>query len=123
MTYIKNLGKSLLILVIMLFCLIFLISTLYYFNILNDTMYNIFKLIIPLITIFISTFLFGKKASKNGWLEGLKLGAILLFIFFILNKIFYDTKLDLRFFFYNFILLFTSVLGGMVGINKTNKKD
>jgi len=58
----------------------------------------------------------GKKASKKGFIEGLKYGFILILILFILNLIFYR-QFNLYIFLYYIILIASSTIGSMIGIN------
>lgn len=58
----------------------------------------------------------GKKASKRGYLEGLKLGGIVILILFLLNLIFYRS-FSLYVFLYYLIILVATVMGSMLGIN------
>ena len=91
-----------------------------YFNILSSNIISIMRLILPVIAIFISSYKLGKVSDKKGYLEGLKFGGIVILIFTIL-VILLD-KLELRSLIYYLILLLTSVMSSMVGINrkKTN---
>ncbi len=58
----------------------------------------------------------GKKASKKGYLEGLKLGGIAIMILFVLNILFYRT-FNLYVFLYYLVILVGSIIGSMIGIN------
>lgn len=68
------------------------------------------------ILMFIFGLTIGKKASKKGYLEGLKLGGIAVLILFVLNIIFYR-NFDLQLFLYYLVLLASSTIGSMIGIN------
>lgn len=58
----------------------------------------------------------GKKASKKGFLEGLKLGGITIFVLLILNLIFYR-NFNLYCLMYYVLILASSTIGAMIGIN------
>lgn len=113
----KNLGISLLILIIGTF----FVSLLSFLNILSNKSLVISKFIIIFLGFFIGAFFQGKESTKNGFLEGLKIGGILVFILFIFNYGFYQT-LKLKNFLYYFLLLFISMAGGIVGISKRKEK-
>lgn len=68
------------------------------------------------VLMFIFGLSFGKKASKKGYLEGLKLGGIAALVLFILNIIFYR-NFDLQLFLYYLVLIASSTIGSMIGIN------
>lgn len=97
-----------------------IITLLNYFNIMNNKIISIIKFIIPIIAMLISSYKLGKTSDKNGYLEGLKLGGIIILIFIMLVIIL--DSLNLKSIFYYLILLLTSVMGSMIGINrkKTN---
>lgn len=58
----------------------------------------------------------GKKTSKKGYLEGLKLGGIIVLILFIMNLILYRS-FSLYAFLYYFLILVSTTIGSMIGIN------
>lgn len=79
------------------------------------------KLVIVLLILFINAFLLGKSSSKYGLVEGLKLGAIFLLIMIILKMI-TSSAFDIRTLIYSFIILLTTSVGAIIGINKKEKK-
>ena len=114
----KNLGKSFLIYVLSLFLITFFLNLFYYLNLLSDFWLSILSLLFPLLTLFILSFLLGKKATKHGFLEGLKLGGSVLFFHFLLYVLGFNGTLSFKLLIYDFIFLLTSLLGSMIGINK-----
>ena len=88
-----------------------------YFNILKDGGVAIFKIIIPIISLFIGGFLLGKKASKKGWLEGIKIGALCLIFMIIFNYLAYSFSFEVKNLLYYSILIISSIFGSMIGIN------
>lgn len=103
------------------FFIIILVGTLFitlfnYFNLLQAKIISILKLILPLTAIFISSYRLGKQSEKKGYMEGLKLGIIIIFIFLVLILIL--DKITLKSLLYYFILLLTSILSSMIGINR-----
>ncbi len=58
----------------------------------------------------------GKKASKRGYLEGLKLGGICALAMLLLNLIFYRS-FSLFIVLYYLVILASSTIGSMIGIN------
>lgn len=117
MAYIKKYGLRLLYTLIALLISLLLLTTLYYFNIISTNTYKIFKVVILLLNIFFSSFILGKNAQNKGFLEGIKFATIIIPIFFILT-ILTDQVLELRMLLYYLIILFSSILGGMVGISR-----
>lgn len=120
MTYLKKYGLRVLYTFLIIIISLLLINTLYYFNIINNSVYKVLKIIPIIISIFINAYILGKNAEQKGYLEGLKLSIIIILVFFILTLI---TKqpIKLKVILYYLIISITSILGSMIGINK--KKD
>ena len=118
---IKNFLKHFLVTTIVIFLNLFFISTLYYFNILSTSIVNYLRPLSILIILFISSYRLGKKLEKNGYLEGLKLGGTTIILFLIISIIFFRSYFMIRLVLYYIILLITSILGSMIGINKEKK--
>ena len=97
------------------------ITTLYYFNLINENMYKVFKIIILIINIFISGIIIGKKAKNKGYLEGIKL-SLLIIPLFIITTILTKEPLKLSVIIYYLIIIFTSTLGSMIGISRKVKE-
>lgn len=122
MKYLKNIVFSLGLVIAILLIFTFIVTILSYFNIMNDSITTVFKMIIPIISVLSSGIVMGLNSSKKGWLEGLKLGfliCILLFLFSLLglNNTFKISQL----LFYG-ILIFTSIVGSMIGISRNHNK-
>ncbi|MCI9110846.1 MAG: TIGR04086 family membrane protein [Bacilli bacterium] len=117
MKYLTKLLKSSLFVIVSFLVLTFIFTTLNYFNIINGKTMEILKIIIPLLTLALGGYIMGKGSEKNGWLEGLKLGLIIVFLILIGNLIFSPNLIMKDFIFY-ILLLMGSMLGGMFGINR-----
>lgn len=117
MDYLKKLGKIIITSLLSIIILGFILTTLYYFDIISNNVYNIMKMVIVLISLFINAFFLGKNSSKYGLVEGLKLGAIILIIMFIM-KIFTKSSFDIRTIIYSIIILLTTSIASVIGINK-----
>ena len=120
MKYLKSLGLffgSFLILNI-------LITIFNYFEIFNSNIIKILKIITIIISIVISGIYLGLNSNKKGYLEGLKLGGIIIAIFTLLTLILKPIEFNTFTIFYYIIILGLSVLSSMIGINKkkTNHK-
>lgn len=112
--YLKYFGIS--FLAIMLGLLF--ISTLYYFDIIGTKFNMYFRTIYFLVIIFVTSYKLGKLTDKNGYLTGIKFGLIYILIFILISLIFYVGKIHLRIIIYYLIILFTSILGSIMGIQK-----
>ena len=97
--------------------LLFLIQTiLNYFNLLNTNIISIIKLLIPVLSIFIASYKLGTKSKQKGYLEGIKLGIIIIGIFITITLL--TDKLSIKSLLYYLILMIASILSSMIGINK-----
>lgn len=80
-------------------------------------------IIIAMVIVFlIFGIIAGINASKKGFIEGLKIGLLFLGLLVILNLILFKTPFSLSRIIYYIILVFSSVFGAMIGINR-KKKD
>ena len=114
----KKYGKTIGIFlgIVLLFTTLF--SLLNLGNIFYSRTTDTFLFLSMIFTLFVIGFEFGKKALKKGYLEGLKIGGCLIFLFLIINLIFYQTGFSLERIIYYLVLILSSMLGSMVGINK-----
>lgn len=117
MNYLKKLGKIIITTLLSIIILGFILTILYYFDIISNNIYNIMKMVIVLLSLFINAFFLGKNSTKYGLVEGLKLGAIIIIIMFII-KIFTSNSFDIRTVIYSIIILLTTSIGSVIGINK-----
>ena len=118
MKYLKSLGLffgSFLILNI-------IITILTYFNLLNINIIKILKIIIIIISLSISGIYLGLNSNKKGYIEGLKLGGIIILIFILLTIIFKNIVFNKYTIIYYMIILIIEVLSSMIGINKKKTK-
>lgn len=118
MKYLKNLGMSFLYIIGSILILTFITTLFSYFNIMSDKVTSIIKIIIPIISMFIGGFYIGKRSLKKGFLEGLKLGSIFSIILIIFNYLALDNSFKFKYLLFYIILIISSILGSMIGINK-----
>lgn len=116
MSNLKKYSFHLLITLASIIITLLLTTILYYFNIINPSTYNILKIVSLLLVILINSIFLGKKAKSKGYLEGLKLSLLIIFIFIILTLLFTKT-FHLKYLIYYIIIMITSILGGMLGIS------
>ena len=112
----KKFGISLIYIVSILLILALIITIFNYFNIMSDKTIAIFKIIIPIISLFIGGIYLGMNTKLKGFCNGLKLGLIFIGILIILNIIFIS-DFEFKNILYYLILLITTSLGSMIGIN------
>ena len=118
MKYLKNLGISFLYIISSILILTFILTVFNYFNIISDKIVSIFKIIIPIISLFIGGFYIGKKSNKSGYIQGLKLRLIFSIFIIIFNFLAFDSSFKLKYILFYIILMTTSILGSMIGINR-----
>lgn len=120
MNFLKKIFNSLIYFSTIFFISIFILTIFYYFGIISYSTSNIFKLILFILSIFISGFINGKKSLKNGWLEGIKLSLIYLFVIFIITLL--TSSFSLRNIIFYIIIIITCILSSMIGINSKKTK-
>ena len=118
MNFIKNVSLSILYIILTMVILTFILTLFSYFNIIGDKVVSIFKIIIPVVSLFIGGFLIGKKSLKKGWLEGLKLSLIFLILLIIFEYLALDQSFNIKNILYYLILSISSIFGSMIGISK-----
>ena len=116
--YLKNYG----IMIITFLITTLIISILNYFNLINQNIINITKLIIPIIIFFIFGIKIGKISKNKGYLEGIKYSTIFLIFFLIITFIFYRKEIN-----FNLIILYSSIIistmiGAIIGIQEKKQK-
>lgn len=93
-----------------------IITILNYFNILMGNVLKITELLIPIISIFIGSYILGKSSNNKGYIEGLKYGVVWIILFLIINLISKNfTYLSLI---YYLILIITAIVSSIIGINR-----
>lgn len=112
----KKILNSLLAFFIIILVGTLLITLINYFSLLSPKIISILKLIFPISAIFISSYRLGKQSEKKGYIEGLKLGIIIILIFTTIILIL--DKFTLKSLLYYLILILTSILSSMIGINR-----
>ena len=122
MNYLKKIGKFILITFVSIIILGLILNTLYYFDVISNNIYNIIKMVIVLGVLFINALFLGKSSNKYGIVEGLKLGTIFLLVMIIL-KLITSSSFDIRTFIYSFIILLTTSVGAVIGINKKDSAN
>ena len=80
MEYLKKLGFSLGITISSILVLTLLVTVLNYFNLFSEGLVNVFKIIIPIVSLFVGGFLMGKNSNENGWVEGLKFSLVFIIL-------------------------------------------
>ncbi len=118
MKYLKNLGFSFIYVISSLLILTLFVTVFSYFNIMSDKVTSIFKIIIPVVSLLIGGFYMGKRSSKKGFIEGLKLGLIFSIILVIFNYLALNNSFKLKYLLFYLILIISSTLGSMIGINR-----
>lgn len=113
---IKNYLKSYGYLLGMILILTIILSIINYFVKLPA---NIIKIIIPIISLFIASIILGKGIKEKGYIEGIKFALIYL-VFITIMKLIFKTGFNFKVFLMYIILIFSSVVGSMIGINLKN---
>ena len=115
--YIISLGYTLGI--ILIFTII--LTILNYFDLLGVKVINILKLIIPIIATIVGAYHVGNNSDRKGYQTGIKYGILLSIISFIFILIF--SSINLLSFVYIIILILSSMIGSILGINRKLAKE
>jgi len=113
--------KSLLWIIIPFLVMSLLFSLLYYVNILGDKVYDYIKLFTPIVSLFLGGLYLGKHSTNKGWLEGLKLGGVIVILLFMIAYLGFNIGFTLKLVIYYLIFLLVVVFGSMFGIRNVEK--
>lgn len=121
MNYLKKIGIGFGYIIAISLISVLLLTVLNYFSIIGSKMVVFLEIVIAFISMFIGGFVVGKKSNQKGWLEGLKFGGIFLIFIVILNLIL-KNDIEIKNIIYYIIILFSTIFGSIIGINKNIDK-
>ena len=81
---------------------------------------NIIKIIIPILSLLIASFILGKNTKEKAYIEGIKFAVIYIILVTILKLIF-KTNFNYKVIIIDILMIFVSVIGAMIGINIKKK--
>lgn len=108
--------KPAITLLVMALIYLTILVVLHYTGLLKLSSVSKINFVVSSIVMLILGISIGKKTSKKGYLEGIKIGLIIIGILFLLNTILYRT-FSLYLLVYYLIILTSSIIGSMIGIN------
>ena len=114
--YIKYL-KAFLFIIIPIFIFNLIFSFLYYNDIISSSINSYLSLFVVAISFLFGGIYLGNKVTNKGYLEGLKIGLVIILLFIVFSLIF-KLKLGTNSFIYYIMILASSIIGSMIGINK-----
>ena len=88
---------------------------------LNSGITTIILLICNIILFFLLSYKNASFWKKNGLLEGIIMGLIFIILMFLIKIILFDNTLYISTLIYYLILLITSILASLIGVNKKSK--
>ncbi len=122
MNYLKNFGISFLYSIISLLFLVFLLTFLNYINFIDGGFFIFFMIFDLVFSVLLGSIMLSKGCSDKGWFEGLKFGFVFLLFISLLDYFGFSFSFNFKFLFFSIIILISSVLGGMIGINFKKEK-
>ena len=111
----KYILKGFLYFIVSLLLILILTSTLNYFDVIGYKTVYIISFIVLIIASLFSGYYLAKHSEQKGYLIGALMGTINILLLIILSLIF--SKLSLISLLYYFILMLSSITGGIFGIN------
>ena len=113
----KNYLKSYAYLFSLILILTIILSIINYFIIIPT---KIIKLLIPIISILISSIILGKNTKEKAYLEGLKFSSLYIFLSIIISLI-TKNPFTFKLIICYLLLLLTGIIGSMIGINLSKR--
>lgn len=109
------------LLVVAVFAIILTIFN--YYDIVTNKLFKVVKVLIPSLALFIGGYKVGNNASKKGYIEGIKLSLIVIVLLFMFSYLGFNASFSISLILYYIILIISSMLGAMIGINKKITSD
>lgn len=109
------------LLVVAVFAIILTIFN--YYDIVTNKLFKVIKVLIPSLALFIGGYKVGNNANKKGYIEGIKLSLIVIVILFMFSYLGFNASFNISLILYYIILIISSMLGAMIGINKKITSD
>ena len=109
------------LLVVAVFAIILTIFN--YYDIVTNKLFKVIKVLIPSLALFIGGYKVGNNANKKGYIEGIKLSLIVIVLLFMFSYLGFIASFSLSLILYYIILIISSMLGAMIGINKKITSD
>lgn len=95
-----------------------IVLSIFYYLLFSTKVANVFSFVYMVIVFFMFGYKLGKKTENRGFIAGLKIGLLLLFVLILLNVGIYQTEFHVIRMVYYIVLLFASVVGSTIGINR-----
>ena len=122
MKQIKNYSISTGITLGTILILSFIINIFNYYDLIPKSIYKTILILVTALSILIGSYLLGKKTEKKGYIEGLKYSVLIIALFYIIAFLAFDKTITISSLLYYLIIVTTSGIGAMIGINKKDKK-
>ena len=122
MKQIKNYSISTGITLGTILILSFIINIFNYYDLIPKSIYKTILILVTALSILIGSYLLGKKTEKKGYIEGLKYSVLIIALFYIIAFLAFDKTITISSLLYYLIIVITSCIGAMIGINKNDKK-
>lgn len=122
MNSIKKYLTTLLSIVLSILIITLTITTFYYYDLISTDTYKYLKIGTLIITLLLNGIVIGKNSIKNGYLDGIKLGVMLILFCTLVTIV--NKSISIKLILYNIIILITTTFGSIIGINtKKIEKD
>jgi putative membrane protein (TIGR04086 family) len=115
MKNIKKFSLSILSIIITIIFVSLFLTILYYFDYISTDTYKFFKIGALVITLIVNSIILGRNSIKNCYLDGIKLGILLILFCTFVTIV--QKKITIHLILYNIIILISTTLGSMIGIN------
>lgn len=95
-----------------------IVLSIFYYLLFSTKVTNVFSFVYMVFVFFLFGYKSGKIAENRGFIAGLKIGLLLLLVLFLLNVCIYQTGFQIIREIYYMVLIFSSVVGATIGINR-----
>lgn len=118
MDYLKKIGYGFIYTLGAFLILTFILTLLSYVDVFSMNVVSFVQLFIPIISLLIGGYIIGKRSKSNGWLEGLKFSLLFLVFLLLFDYFGLGVAPKLKNIVFYIIMIVSSILGSMIGINR-----
>jgi len=113
--------KSFVLFLLCFIVLFFIFNSLSYFDIVGNNFIYLSNFIFFFISSFISGIYIGLNSLNKGYLEGIKVGGIIILFLFSISIFFTNKLFSIYLIVIYFLVVLFSIVGSIIGINKKKK--
>lgn len=118
MDYLKKIGYGFAYTLAAFLIFTLILTLLSYVDVFSGKVVSFIQLFIPIGSLLMGGYVIGKRSKSNGWLEGLKFSLLFLTFLILFDYLGLGVAPQLKNVVFYLIIVVSSILGSMIGINR-----